>query len=1214
MRWIVSLLLVATLLNSGCGQKAATPVVVPAPATAVEKTAATDDVLATLPPLELSTDAKYDGLFADAMARLGEGNSVEALAAFEKARAIKDTDLVRGEVERLKRRIATDQAAEQTADTVRFVLKQGRADEAAQLAAKALDQFGGGPAGDTFVGLKRQADALLFSAQDQAAQAERLRREAEAAASAKNLRAALGAYEQALAARPEAAIQKRYDEIKQTIGKYDDLRDQAAVARRDPYRLEEAIDFYRQAGQVWDTPQIRDDIDSCTLALQNRRDRVGIAEFEVRGEVGIPNSGRAIAEELMPAFRGRFDVVERQQLDKVIGEMQLQGGDLWNSDAPRRELGKIAKIRYLVLGSVTPTFGGITVNARMVEAASGLVVQTAKLNAPNSAELMRQLPRLALMLQMSDTELRAYEQTLFQQPPVQVIESGPLPPPPPPPGAGGFQAVAILPYATRPPLVGVIVFEDFVRLPPVVVPGQAAASVSLVIEKDHKTRLRLTNVSVELGDNLFRRGLFREADAQFRVALSLNPGHTDIQLRLNQCQPLLPPPAPLPPPRLRMAVLDFVTPGDPAAVPPGLGPWAAELLAPYYSPTYEVIDRSQVYWYMGRLGLTLRDVIVDPAARALLGQALDARFFVVGTLRPTPAGLETTAHLLDAAAGSRLDVATVVARNPVELKLRLPELARWMLTDPGVRIARQREAEAYQALLSQADVLCTQAQYAQAAGLYVQVLKVRPDDIRIQSLAAEAERNARIAELETRRRVEAERALTLNVALQHQQVELLRASEDARRQAERQAAAVTEAAREQQQAAARERMILQARSARDKQQWKESLGFYETAIALGGAAEIARERETVQNRVAEMSKLRAAEEVATREATLRKQRDDELVRVRQQVDEERRQRDAAEAARRKQQAERDQKDYARFLDNAKKLQDNKRYDDAIDQLNQAKRIRPGAEVDGLLATAQTMRTQTATSAQKAAADKARIDAQAKANAEAAQLAMAQKLVTDKAAREQPKAQTPPPLPKEQPKVIVPPPLPKDQPKEQPKVVTPPPLPKEQPRATTLPPLPKEEPKTVTPPPLPKEQSKATTPPPLPKDQPKPTTPPPLPRDLPQDKAKDQPKVATPPPLPKEQPKKGPPTEYTKKMDAGATAEKTGKYADAQQAYQDALKAVPGDAAATKRAEYAKQMDAGSKATQARKFADAVKAYEAALKAIPSDATATRLLQQAKNSK
>src|SRR5205085_10360030 len=128
------------------------------------------------------------------------------------------------------------------------------------------------------------------------------------------------------------------------------------------------------------------------------------------------------------------------------------------------------------------------------------------------------------------------------------------------------------------------VIEDFGQLP---APG---ASLQIAFSTEHRARGRALAVALELGDNLFRRGQYREAHAQFQVALALNPGHTDIRLRVDQCRPHLPP-APVVVARPRVAVLDFVAVGDPAFVPPGVGAWAAEQLAPYLCPPYDVADR-----------------------------------------------------------------------------------------------------------------------------------------------------------------------------------------------------------------------------------------------------------------------------------------------------------------------------------------------------------------------------------------------------------------------------------------------------------------------------------------------------------------------------------------------------------------------------------------------------------------------------------------------
>src|SRR2546430_2754590 len=41
----------------------------------------------------------------------------------------------------------------------------------------------------------------------------------------------------------------------------------------------------RDARDAWDTPQVRAEMDECQLWLEKRRDRVSVADFEVRGDV-----------------------------------------------------------------------------------------------------------------------------------------------------------------------------------------------------------------------------------------------------------------------------------------------------------------------------------------------------------------------------------------------------------------------------------------------------------------------------------------------------------------------------------------------------------------------------------------------------------------------------------------------------------------------------------------------------------------------------------------------------------------------------------------------------------------------------------------------------------------------------------------------------------------------------------------------------------------
>jgi tetratricopeptide (TPR) repeat protein len=91
-------------------------------------------------------------------------------------------------------------------------------------------------------------------------------------------------------------------------------------------------------------------------------------------------------------------------------------------------------------------------------------------------------------------------------------------------------------------------------------------------------------------------------------------------------------------------------------------------------------------------------------------------------------------------------------------------------------------------------------------------------------------------------------------------------------------------------------------------------------------------------------------------------------------------------------------------------------------------------------------------------------------------------------------------------------------------------------------------------------------------------------------------------------------EYDRLIRLGNTALSRRAYAEAQKAFQDALKLVPDDPTATTRlteARYGNNLQLGRQALFAGRKADAIKALEAALEDKPGDPTATTLLRQAK---
>jgi tetratricopeptide (TPR) repeat protein len=1002
-----------TVINAPAGgvPLAATPAVqvaqapaqgdaVPSAAPAAPDTGATT-AAAPLAPPDSGPQEKYDAALLDALNLLADRKYAEALTALEAARAAQDTEQVRLEIEKVKKLQEQQAAAERTVADIQTVLSEGKAEAAATLAAGGLQEYGGSDVADQLAKLKRQADALTATQlTDNAARKDHFRQEGDAARKDGNLRAVAIAYEQALAYGDDADLRRQLDDLRGTLTKYDDNRQRAGDLRRDPANLEDAVAALQEAQKAWDTLQVRQEIDDCTLALQKRRDRLSVADFEVRGDVGFADAGRTVAEELLPAFKGRYDLVEREQLGKVVAELKLEASALADDEGGRREVGKLAKVRYLVLGSVSRV-SGIVVSARVVDVRTGLVVQTAKIVAASPDELLALLPQLANVLQMTDEQKIAYEQQQAQQA-VAVVQAAPpaeLPPPPEPPAAEHPAPAPILVTTPRPPDLGGVRVEDFERLPPPPPPGQAPA---LVVVAETPVKHRLLQVSLELGDNLFRRGCYQEAHRHFELALSLAPERQELRLRVERCRPYLPPPPPLaavvvvetavppPPPRPRLAVLNFAELGDPAAIAPGLGCWTADNLAPYFCPPYEVVDRGEVFWYMARLGMTLRDLMTDPSARLWLARALHVRYFLLGSLGQGN-GISATTYLFDAECGYQLGAARIDVRDPWELKLRLAELARLTLMSPEDRLRYKRQCEDSQQLLVQAQVQFDHGEFSVSLGFFEKLLQSRPDDVRVQVLFERCRHRNHQAELEAARRRDWDRQQAQLAEMQRRQWELARAAEAARLRAEQEAGALADAdrrLRQQQCELAHAQLLLQAQAALRQQNFTVSIQFYESAVALKPSDDGYRELALARARAAEAARARAAEAQASREAVLLQQRDAEVAQLRGRLQQERQRHEPEEQAQRRAFAERDQAEYTRQLDDGQRLLAQAKYDRAIVAFQGARNLRRTDEADQLLS--------------QALVEQARATAEKKGSGQRAELE--RQLAAEKAQREQAEAE------------------------------------------------------------------------------------------------------------------------------------------------------------------------------------------------------------------
>lgn len=976
-----------------------------------------DEVVAALPAP--TKQERYEAALLEAVDFLAERKYRDALTALEKAQKIQDTGAVQREMDKIGTILAQEAAAEKAVQDVKTVLDDGKADEAAKLASAALGQYGGGDRADELARLKQQADAVVTAAADSAVvRRTALKTEADAAVQSGNLRAAAVALEQAVGLGDDPVLARQLDELRDRLRTYDDNRRRAAELRADPAHLEEAITRLKAARAAWDTLAVQQELDEYAIILERRRDRVAVADFEVRGELGVPAASRTIAEELMPHLRPRFDLVERGQLSRVMDELKLEAGDLVESTAGRRELARLSRVRYLVVGSLTP-IAGVTVHARLVEVPTGLVVQTARLSAPSVEELLPRLKQVALMLQMTDEQKAAFEEQLQAKVvAVKPIAATPLPaelpPPPPPPAPAVPLPPPIVTYTPRPVPLGGLVMEDFRALPPVLVvaPPVPPPALGLVIAREDPRRHRLFNLSLELGDNLFRRGRFHEAQRHFSLALSLGGPRRELALRLDACRGFAPPPAPVvvvPPPVIRPPVIVLPTPVVPVLPPPpvvvvappvvrprvavfgfsmycapGLvPPRASELLADqfasYCGGSFDVIDRGEVCWYMGRLGLTMREIITDPVSRRCLAQALNARSFVYGTVQET-ASFDVETHLVDADTGVRTGTGKIHVKDHDELKLRLGELAQQVGARPAEQAALVKQGQQSEKALREVRGLLQANQPGQAAEAARTALQTQGESVALRALLEEANRKQRLAAFEeSRRREDAARAQALAEAKKRQEA-LQREAAQARARAEAAARTQDDAVRKQQQAQ-RERaaanLRAQAQQASQGGDYRRAVTLLESASSLRSSDDVHRELAQAKLAADKAARERLLAEQKKRDEAAQKQRETALARIRKEQEA----RTQADAERRRAQDVHDRALHDAYLKQAHDLVAKKEYAKALVAAESARRARASDESTKLLEQVRTSLA-LAEAEKKSAAEKAKLQEEMKRRAEA----------------------------------------------------------------------------------------------------------------------------------------------------------------------------------------------------------------------------------------
>ena len=134
---------------------------------------------------------------------------------------------------------------------------------------------------------------------------------------------------------------------------------------------------------------------------------LAVVPFDVLGEVTVKDAGRILAEQLLPSFAEKYQIIDLGQLKRFLEQDDLEVSDVMEVASPSSSTKSVTKavklkrVRYLVVGTLCGLPGGsLSVTARICDWQSGTVRQNrfAQIGGENWRDLLGRLPRLAAKL------------------------------------------------------------------------------------------------------------------------------------------------------------------------------------------------------------------------------------------------------------------------------------------------------------------------------------------------------------------------------------------------------------------------------------------------------------------------------------------------------------------------------------------------------------------------------------------------------------------------------------------------------------------------------------------------------------------------------------------------------------------------------------------------------------------------------------------------
>ena len=133
---------------------------------------------------------------------------------------------------------------------------------------------------------------------------------------------------------------------------------------------------------------------SCQIALGAQKAKLAVIDFETRGKIEEEQAGEIVAGLFGTSLSDKYIILERQQIAKVITEQKFQLTDLVSDRNKARRIGKLLGADHIVVGTVSQLGKTVTVEARVVNVATGQWGERGYIYCKGIGEVPKNLPAL----------------------------------------------------------------------------------------------------------------------------------------------------------------------------------------------------------------------------------------------------------------------------------------------------------------------------------------------------------------------------------------------------------------------------------------------------------------------------------------------------------------------------------------------------------------------------------------------------------------------------------------------------------------------------------------------------------------------------------------------------------------------------------------------------------------------------------------------------